>query len=175
MVACLEAFTASNTAAGWRATGIFLRNRSKALNSRLVRQNLCDQPDSSLWRTPEAPGLAIISGIDISTPKSSRQINIIAKDLRSMDPTLLQRTRGDGGGGWRPLTVFRWPVPHSLARIPQVGGLTNLVPGDAVSATRLSGVTSVLSFTALVACKREPDSFGRPRIRAGDCGWCWAG
>ena len=27
-----------------------------------------------------------MSGIDISTPKSSPQINIIAKDLRSMDP-----------------------------------------------------------------------------------------
>ncbi|KAK2041719.1 hypothetical protein LZ31DRAFT_633202 [Colletotrichum somersetense] len=89
MDARLESFTASNIAAGWRATGIFPRDRSKALNSRLARQHLRDQPDSSLWRTPEAPEareLAIMSGIDISTPTSSRQINIIAKDLRSMDP-----------------------------------------------------------------------------------------
>ena len=35
-----DAFTPSNIAAGWLATGIFPRNRSKPLNSRLARQHL---------------------------------------------------------------------------------------------------------------------------------------
>ena len=85
-----EAFTPLTIAAGWRETGIFPRDRSKPLNSRLARQHLRDQPDSSLWTIPEVlqdSGVAIMSSIDISTPRSSRQVNLIARELRSIDAT----------------------------------------------------------------------------------------
>ena len=89
MAARRDAFKPSIIDSGWRATGIFPRDRSKPLNSRLARQHTRDRPESDLWRAatpPEDPGLAVMTGLDIATPRSSRHINVIARELRSMDP-----------------------------------------------------------------------------------------
>ena len=84
-----EVFTLANIAAGWKATGIFPRDRSKPLNSRLARQldqDLPDRPSTPEIRPREPDSLAAMSAIVFATPKSSQQVNAIARDLRRLEP-----------------------------------------------------------------------------------------
>ena len=83
-----EAFTPANIAAGWKATGIYPRDRSKALNSRLARQRDQDQPEGLTWRVPQPridPLLSEMSAIDVQTPSSSRQVHQIQQRLSVVD------------------------------------------------------------------------------------------
>ena len=70
-----EAFRRTIIAAGWKATGIFLRDRSKPLNSRLARdrdQDRAGGPSTPPPRTSEADPLAEMSAISFQTLRSSR-------------------------------------------------------------------------------------------------------
>ena len=83
------AFTPANIASGWLATGIFPRDRSKPLNSRLARQrdqDLGERPRTPEMRPQEVDSLAAISPIVFQTPKSSRQLVDITRDMRGLEP-----------------------------------------------------------------------------------------
>ena len=73
-----EAFTPANIAAGWRATGIYPKDRLKPLNSRLARQRNQDRPDppdrpsTPETRPLETDSLAAMSAIVFQTPRNAR-------------------------------------------------------------------------------------------------------
>ena len=83
-----KAFTLANIAAGWRATGIFPRDRSKPLNSRLARdldRDRVKRPSTPERRAPELDSLAVVSAVTFQIPTSARQLAEIARNLRGVD------------------------------------------------------------------------------------------
>ena len=90
-----DAFTAANIAAGWIATGIFPRDRSKPLNSRLARQLDQDLPQRPSTPEPRPQGLntlAALSLVTFQTPRTSRQLVNITRDMRNLEPAFNQAT-----------------------------------------------------------------------------------
>ncbi|RYP02834.1 hypothetical protein DL765_010673 [Monosporascus sp. GIB2] len=73
---------------GWKVTGIWPRDRSKALNNRWVRD--ADRRTSSMSiSTPSAPDLIEqMAGIGVPTPKSSRDLVILERELFSVESAL---------------------------------------------------------------------------------------
>jgi hypothetical protein len=84
-----EVIKSSNIKAGWEATGIYPRNRLKALNNRYVKINATP---GSTFRQPVIPVLPIpdfaveFSPMEFSTPKSSRDVFRITEKLRKINP-----------------------------------------------------------------------------------------
>ena len=68
-----KALTKQKILKGWESTGIFLRDPSKALNSRLAKQADAVTPGEQRAKTPDQ-GDAPLLGIDLQTPKTSRQV-----------------------------------------------------------------------------------------------------
>jgi hypothetical protein len=84
-----EVIKSSNIKAGWKATGIYSRNRLKALNSRYMKINAIP---GSTFRQPVIPVVPIpdfaveFSSMDFSTPKNSWDVFRIAEELRKINP-----------------------------------------------------------------------------------------
>ncbi|OBS20524.1 hypothetical protein FPOA_17809 [Fusarium poae] len=88
-----ERLISVNILAGWQASGIFPRNRSKPLNSRFVRRGDPDATSApiSAFPTPPAPDFAQkMSAVDVQTPKSSRDLVKLQRSLMAVDPAFGQ-------------------------------------------------------------------------------------
>jgi hypothetical protein len=81
--------TPGNVLSGWKATGIFPRDRKKALNNRYVRSNnqVRKTPKSQVALNPFLHNFDTgLSPIEFGTPKSSRDILKLAQQARDVDP-----------------------------------------------------------------------------------------
>ena len=84
-----EASKPVNIAAGWKATGIHPRDRLKPLNSRLAYQrdqDLPGRPSTPERMPPKADTLAAMSAMVFQTPRSTSQVNKMAKQLCVLEP-----------------------------------------------------------------------------------------
>jgi hypothetical protein len=82
------ATTPGNVLLGWKAPGIFPRDRKKALNNRYVRSNnqVRKTPKSQMALNPVLHNFDIgLSLIEFATPKSSRDILKLAQQTRDVD------------------------------------------------------------------------------------------
>jgi hypothetical protein len=83
------ATTPGNVLSGWKATGIFPRDRKKALNNSYVRSNnqVRKTPKSQVALNPVLHNFDIgLSPIESGTPKCSRNILKLAQQARDVDP-----------------------------------------------------------------------------------------
>jgi hypothetical protein len=90
-----EKGTKKHITAGWTATGIYPRARNKALDNRFVRSSISRNRNNFtplIPVTPTIPVNAELHDITISTPRSSRDLNIIERNLRGVDPALFTPT-----------------------------------------------------------------------------------
>jgi hypothetical protein len=82
--------TSKHIKAGWKAAGIYPRDRNKPLGSRYVRRagNSPYIPISPVIPVRETPDFDVLpSPTLVKTPKTSRDFIIAIKELRGIDPT----------------------------------------------------------------------------------------
>ena len=89
------AMTKEKILKGWESTGIFLRDRSKALNSRLTRQADAVTPgEPERSKTPDQD--TALDREDLKTPKNSRQVKELGSLVFAANglPTTATQRRG---------------------------------------------------------------------------------
>jgi hypothetical protein len=84
-----SAGTSEHIKAGWKAAGIYPRDRNKPLSSRYVRRAGNSpytpiSPEIPVWETPDFD--VLLSPTLVKTPKTSRNFIIAMKELREIDP-----------------------------------------------------------------------------------------